>query len=707
MQLLTPIPLAGLITGGILVSCIPVLIHLLNRRRFIVVDWAPMKYLKLTIRTNRRRMQLEQLILLILRTLLMILLVLTVARIALSKSSLGGWLSRRARVSRVIVLDDSLSMGYKTDGKTAFDRAKQAATEMLRGSGGKDAITFLTTTPASVPLVKEASLDDPTKLVSQVELLQTTDAAANWTGTFKTIDDCLNSATFPQKQVVIITDLRRSGWSKDVTEITNRWAAKGVEARVVDIGSHGTENVALLNFSQEDRVALPGKPLNLTASIRNDTSSPISGSQATLMVDGQTRTLTLPEIAPGATAQIKPTVSFAAAGQHVLVLRLSLPNDPLTADNVRYLTVNVREKLDAILVDGRRGAGAYESASDYLHNALISVSPPWNVRVIGDTDPQANHPAPADLTCLVDVSNLTPSAVAQYERLVSEGMGLVIFAGEETDPTFYNDRLYKNGKGLLPARISRIVDGPVKGLNVEKLNDSPLDLVGKLAPAALSRITARRFLELDTSGKLGNDVQVLARWNDLESHPAVIQKQFGRGRVMLWTTSADKEWAEEWPKDATYVLAMDSTSRALARPDTADDNLIAGHEMIIPPGEEPKLNPRLTIPNDPSPIPIPTLRYPHTEHAGMYTLTWNDPAGKEQHHQLTVSCDRIGSELEPLSEDQLANLLGNLKAEVVAYHPGDLATAGPGHEIWRTLAGTLLALMVVETLFAFYVGREK
>jgi hypothetical protein len=74
---------------------------------------------------------------------------------------------------------------------------------------------------------------------------------------------------------------------------------------------------------------------------------------------------------------------------------------------------------------------------------------------------------------------------------------------------------------------------------------------------------------------------------------------------------------------------------------------------------------------------------------------------------LAVSFDRTASDLEPLGEDQLARLLGNLKAEVVPYHPGDLATAGPGHEIWRTLAGSLLALMVIETLFAFYVGREK
>ena len=294
MQFLSPFLLPGLILAGV-----PILIHLLNRRRFIVVDWAPMKYLKLTIRTNRRRMQIEQLILLALRTLLMILIVLTVARIALSKSSMGGWLAKRARVSRVIVLDDSLAMGYRTDNKPAFDRAKQAASEILRGSGNKDAITFLTTAPGASPLIKEASLEDSSKIVSQIQSMQPTDAAVNWAKTFRTIDDCFNTATFPQKQVILITDLRRSGWSNEVTTFANRWESLGVEARIIDIGSHGTANIALLKFQQDDPLVLPGSPVKLTATIRNDTTGSINGQQATLTTDSQSRPVMLPDLPAG------------------------------------------------------------------------------------------------------------------------------------------------------------------------------------------------------------------------------------------------------------------------------------------------------------------------------------------------------------------------------------------------------------------------
>ena len=120
---------------GLILAAAPIIIHLLNRRRFQLVEWAPMKYLKLTIRNNRRRVRIEQLLLLLLRTLLIILLILTLARPALSGAGAGGWLARRARVSRIVVIDDSLSMGYRQGGKSALDLVKEASAEIIHGTG--------------------------------------------------------------------------------------------------------------------------------------------------------------------------------------------------------------------------------------------------------------------------------------------------------------------------------------------------------------------------------------------------------------------------------------------------------------------------------------------------------------------------------------------------------------------------------------------
>src|SRR3954466_1040356 len=99
-----------LLLWGTLLGLIPIIIHLLNRRRFRRVEWAPMRYLKLTIQRNRRRIQFEQLLLLLVRILLPVLLFFFLARPLLNPTGLEHWLGSGGRSSQVVLIDDSLSM---------------------------------------------------------------------------------------------------------------------------------------------------------------------------------------------------------------------------------------------------------------------------------------------------------------------------------------------------------------------------------------------------------------------------------------------------------------------------------------------------------------------------------------------------------------------------------------------------------------------
>jgi succinate dehydrogenase/fumarate reductase cytochrome b subunit len=65
--------------GAALVS-LPILIHLINRMRFKRVPWAAMEFLLKSMKRNRRRLIIEQLLLLALRCLLVLLAMLLVSR---------------------------------------------------------------------------------------------------------------------------------------------------------------------------------------------------------------------------------------------------------------------------------------------------------------------------------------------------------------------------------------------------------------------------------------------------------------------------------------------------------------------------------------------------------------------------------------------------------------------------------------------------
>ena len=77
---MSPFVHPALFWGGIGLVSIPIIIHLLNRRRFRRLEWAAMEFLLDALRRNRRRIRIEQWILLLLRIAAVLLIVIARAR---------------------------------------------------------------------------------------------------------------------------------------------------------------------------------------------------------------------------------------------------------------------------------------------------------------------------------------------------------------------------------------------------------------------------------------------------------------------------------------------------------------------------------------------------------------------------------------------------------------------------------------------------
>ena len=150
-----------LATGSAAAS-IPVIIHLLNKQRFKRVTWAAMHWLWASFRKSQKRLQVEQLLLLIIRTLIILLLALALARPVLQRGA--GMFSGRSASHRVIVLDNSYSMGQLVNGKPLFEKAKELAAELAGQMTPNDELDVLLTGTGSA----ESARDD--LLVSSKEL---------------------------------------------------------------------------------------------------------------------------------------------------------------------------------------------------------------------------------------------------------------------------------------------------------------------------------------------------------------------------------------------------------------------------------------------------------------------------------------------------------------------------------------------------------
>src|SRR5258707_2425428 len=81
---------SGLMWAGAAAVSIPIIIHLLNKRKFKIVDWAAMDFLLDADKKNRRRIRLENLLLLLLRCLAILLLALMFGRLFLPTSMTAG-----------------------------------------------------------------------------------------------------------------------------------------------------------------------------------------------------------------------------------------------------------------------------------------------------------------------------------------------------------------------------------------------------------------------------------------------------------------------------------------------------------------------------------------------------------------------------------------------------------------------------------------
>src|SRR3954463_3345337 len=129
-----------LLLFGLAAVLVPIIIHLLNRRKFQKVVWAAMRFIRTSVEKNQRRMRIEDLILLVLRCLLLALLAVALARPAFKNS--GADFLGQSKVTGVIILDNSESMGMSDGTATRFEKAKRAAEQALETmpSGSSTAI---------------------------------------------------------------------------------------------------------------------------------------------------------------------------------------------------------------------------------------------------------------------------------------------------------------------------------------------------------------------------------------------------------------------------------------------------------------------------------------------------------------------------------------------------------------------------------------
>ena len=706
---------------GLVAASIPIIIHLLNRRRYRVIDWGAMRFLKMSVVTRHRRLKIEELILLILRTLLIVLLVL-----ALARPLIMGLSTAEARRDVVIILDGSMSMSLKEGPPSLFDRARDAARETLRTLRPADSVGVVLGTRSPRALLPELSYDREKvdrALQRSHESLSSFDA-------IKALDRAfamLRKGSNPNAEILVITDGQRYGW---YTTDSNRWRYVAEQMAdlphkpritVLALERHGDiSNFSIGEIALRRTVVGTDRDVRVTVSVRNTGDRAFGPEQVSFAVDGKNPRLAgADRLDPGTSSSVPFLHRFSAPGSHYIVAELPKDHDQIGLDDRAWFGLEVLDSLPVLLVDGSGSIAPSDRATAFL-DAALAPTQQYVIRpsVVTPAGFSAVDLAHYRAVVLADVPSLTPADTAKLEDFVRAGNGLLIAPGARVKPEVYNASLWKEGEGLLPAQMISVAGDPASRdkpfmLHLSGLTHETLQLLADPERSDLQETQIWRYFKLaPPAGTAGSAVILRLEGGD----PFLVEKDFGRGRVLMTSAPLDASWsnlfmrtsfvvlthemvyylssplipARNVPAGEPLVVSLDEATLATA----VDVNLPMGGQRTLP--VERREGRRVAVLAD-------------TNEGGLYEVAYTGRRGEVKEYYV-VNVEPEESDLTPLSNSARETLQGRPGMTFYTDWARVEASlkAGQGtREFWRWLAILTVLMLIVEIALTRWFSRRR
>lgn len=720
MTFLNPLLLFGI--GAI---AAPIIIHLFMNNRVKPMLWAAMRFLQASVLKNQKRMNIEDYLLLLLRCLVLALLALALARPAFRKGA-AAVLSSRGSETTVIALDNSYSMAQNDGGASRFDQARQAAEQALDALPPGSAVAVLLFSDAVRAVIPEPTFDLnlARKIIREAPL---SDRGTDVHHAVNRALDLLSKKTAAQKGLFLISDGQAAGWSR-LEDIRQMLAASEVRARVVLVGAEETRDLCVSNVRLASALAPAGEAVQFQVEVSNLGASEAQNVPVSLSVDGEPPADqgVIDAIPAGARKSISLYARLREAGYHTVTGQI--PPDHLPVDDRRTIALRAIDDARVLLVDGAPGAEPRESAVFFLRNALTPVPLAERekhyikTKTIAPAELEGTALGEFEAVVLADVAELTPGALAALETHVGRGGGLLIFPGPATNAAFYNEQLAKK-RGLLPATLGEVRAAPENGVFHLQDKDYTHRIVSIWNTPAAGTLAGARFQrayvlkpEAGRTEKAG-EPRVVVSFAD--GAPAVMERTWGRGSVVLFSSTANSAWNDLALRPA-FVPLIERTVGAILERQEERLNISVGGKFevageaewidkdvfVAAPGESkgPGALRRLSVVEG-----VPLLRFEETDRAGAYDVTVKTEPPTTV--KLAAQFNPAESDLTPLAQAQIDSLAP--AATIIRWAPGmnfkdQLGPGrGGGGEFWVPLAFLGLLVACVEMGLAGIFSAPK
>jgi len=742
-------------------AAVPVIFHLLNRRRRNVLRWAAMQFLAVAATRTRRKWKLSEWLLLLLRTAAVMALILAMAR-PLVRSR---WLASSGPRDIIIVLDTTLSTAQtaqiaqtaqtagvsQADGSAdvhdaaprLFDHLVAQAARVIDDLGPNDVCRILLASTAPRWLVAEPVWGGPqtrSLLHERLSQVEPTPAGTDWRRCIETAAAAPAGNSEATRLITVLTDGQALGWQAETphawTQVKNKLQAMPAGAFVhVCVPAAPTEepaNVCIEEVTAPRYVVGAGELLSITAVLRN--SGKVASPAGVAIWHARSRVLetsVVPAMQPGQATTITMEWTGDVPGTTEVLCSINVP-DALVLDNVDGVVVETVEQVRVLVVDGTSRSDAVWTDTGYLLTALGEKADPggaWRPALSAEAIDITELPRTRleDYACVVlaNVSVLPGVTLPRLREYVRQGGGLWIVLGDQTMPSTFVGQFASGAGRLSPLEL---LSGDAQSPDIPSGSSSPdADYVRVAArPHAATRL-------LDDADHLDLDQVRIRRRHafapaDLPKPPTVLlatgagdplafESSYGGGRIIVQGFPLNVGWSN-LPASQAFVVMVHEWLWYLAEPSLTRRNLASGEPVEVMPATDDVAGVgRLLTPWRELVVVEPVtrdgrqvLRYANTAVPGRYEMAISRSNGQQETSPFRVRRDARESDLTVLSPAELQHLQASggmtFSTEPLAVAARDGASAAP-EPAWSMLLAVLVVVLAAESILAGWTGARK
>lgn len=711
MHFLVPWMLFGALTAGI-----PVALHLLRKSKPTVLRWAPMEFLRKSMKETSKKVRLRDLLLLLLRMAILILAALALARP--STLSLFG----SGPIDAVLLIDNSQSMSTMEGQTSRLDMALTSAKQLIGNlpSGSKARIVSLSDHPVELSYNNANESDALNSALAQIK---PSDRSSNFYQGFANAIDLLKNSSFSQRRIFFFSDMQRFGWQgeSDSFKTLVQNMPSSISMHMIRHGSDVDSNIQMIDFQPTAGIILANQRQTWGLTVRNRGIKPSAGIKVTLGLGTDfesAESLNIEKLEPGEERQVTLDLLIPEEGQQVV--KALAGNDRFNRDNLREKIVLARNKLQVLIVGAKSEIDPNRENSFFLYHAIRSGSSDSSNSGIETKVSSGRNATPdlldeTDIVFMVDpvltgLDSINDGFLEKLETWVSTGRPLVYFAGGNYAVGF--ESIIKNKNGFLP-RANPTPNAATSTMATE--NFPPAGWFNRFRSAPLNLINQSEFHKRITLDVLGDkNSSALGYFSDNQPIGETRQIRSGFVTVLPWVPDLSYSDLPLRPSFVPFIQTL--LSRIL---DTLNDaknpsisreislklqpqDLTSGekHKWVSPNGQ--------TFPAsmEKSVEEVTFKGEFQTPEAGIWKLESNPPANSKYNFKnlLAVQASNDeGFDLNPLQESEIDEILGKN-----VYHQnntGDSSISGGTGELTNFLLYLLLIFFVFEMFFAWWCGQ--